>query len=160
MRLLILSHTSPPRPRLTFRVGITGHRTDRLATSATDSLSEGIRSVLQEAVRSVQACQQKYANWFAPDAPELRFVSPLADGADHGHGAVGVALQQDPPLALDGQGQRAHVPRIARRVRLEARGVYAHRYALGRWFVSLAHEPAEIEQTLDAVRGAVEDLAE
>ena len=43
--------------------------------------------------------------------------------------------------------------------RLEARGVYAHRYALGRWFVSLAHGPAEIEQTLDAVRGAVEDLA-
>ena len=43
---------------------------------------------------------------------------------------------------------------------LEARGVYAHRYALGRWFVSLAHGPAEIEQTLDAVRGAVEDLVE
>ena len=43
---------------------------------------------------------------------------------------------------------------------LEARGVYAHRYALGRWFVSLAHGPAEIEQTLEAVRGAVEDVLE
>ena len=42
---------------------------------------------------------------------------------------------------------------------LEARGVYAHRYALGRWFVSLEHGPAEIEQTLEAVRGAVEDLS-
>jgi len=42
---------------------------------------------------------------------------------------------------------------------LEARGVYAHRYALGRWFVSLAHARAEIEQTLEAVRGAVEDVA-
>ena len=42
---------------------------------------------------------------------------------------------------------------------LEARGVYAHRYALGRWFVSLAHGPAEIEETLEAVRGAVEDVA-
>ena len=41
---------------------------------------------------------------------------------------------------------------------LEARGVYAHRYALGRWFVSLAHGPEEIEATLAAVRGAVEDL--
>ena len=41
---------------------------------------------------------------------------------------------------------------------LEARGVVAHRYALGRWFVSLAHGPAEIEATLDAVRGAVEDI--
>ncbi len=43
---------------------------------------------------------------------------------------------------------------------LEARGVYAHRYPLGRWFVSLAHGPAEIEETLEAVRGALEDIAE
>ena len=42
---------------------------------------------------------------------------------------------------------------------LEARGVYAHRYALGRWFVSLAHGPAEIEATLVAVRGAAADIA-
>jgi len=41
---------------------------------------------------------------------------------------------------------------------LEAHGVYAHRYALGRWFVSLAHGPEEIEATLEAVRGAAEDL--
>ena len=39
---------------------------------------------------------------------------------------------------------------------LEARGVVAHRYALGRWFVSLAHGDDEIEATLAAVRGAVE----
>ena len=38
--------------------------------------------------------------------------------------------------------------------RLEARGVYAHRYPLGRWFVSLAHGPAEVEETLEAVHGA------
>ena len=42
---------------------------------------------------------------------------------------------------------------------LEARGVYAHRYALGRWFVSLAHGPEEIEATLRAVRGAAARLA-
>ncbi len=42
---------------------------------------------------------------------------------------------------------------------LEARGVYAHRYPLGRWFVSLAHGPAEIEETLEAVRGAAEEIA-
>jgi glutamate-1-semialdehyde 2,1-aminomutase len=43
--------------------------------------------------------------------------------------------------------------------RLEARGVYAHRYPLGRWFVSLAHGPEEIEATLTAVRGAAADLS-
>ncbi len=42
---------------------------------------------------------------------------------------------------------------------LEAPGVYAHRYALGRWFVSLAHGPGEIEATLAAVHGAAADLA-
>ena len=42
---------------------------------------------------------------------------------------------------------------------LEQRGVYAHRYALGRWFVSLAHGPEEIEMTLAAARGAAEALA-
>ncbi len=42
---------------------------------------------------------------------------------------------------------------------LEARGVYAHRYALGRWFVSLAHGPDEIDATLLAVRGAAEELS-
>ncbi len=41
---------------------------------------------------------------------------------------------------------------------LEARGVYVHRYALGRWFVSRAHGPGEIEATLAAVRGAAGDL--
>ena len=42
---------------------------------------------------------------------------------------------------------------------LEARGVYAHRYALGRWFVSLAHGSEEIEATLRAVRGAAARIA-
>lgn len=42
---------------------------------------------------------------------------------------------------------------------LEARGVYVHRYPLGRWFVSLAHGDGEIEATLEAVRGAAEDMA-
>jgi glutamate-1-semialdehyde 2,1-aminomutase len=41
---------------------------------------------------------------------------------------------------------------------LEVRGVYAHRYPLGRWFVSVAHGDEEIEATLTAVRGALEDL--
>jgi glutamate-1-semialdehyde 2,1-aminomutase len=41
---------------------------------------------------------------------------------------------------------------------LETRGVYAHRYPLGRWFVSLAHGPEEIEATLAAARGAATDL--
>jgi glutamate-1-semialdehyde 2,1-aminomutase len=43
---------------------------------------------------------------------------------------------------------------------LEARGVYAHRYPLGRWFVALAHGDAEIAATIDAAAGAAAALAE
>ncbi len=43
---------------------------------------------------------------------------------------------------------------------LEARGVCAHRYPLGRWFVSLAHGDAEIERTIEAAAGAAAALAE
>lgn len=37
---------------------------------------------------------------------------------------------------------------------LERRGIYAHRYPLGCWSVSLAHGEAEIDATINAVRGA------
>jgi glutamate-1-semialdehyde 2,1-aminomutase len=43
---------------------------------------------------------------------------------------------------------------------LEERGVYAHRYALGRWFVSLAHGDPEIDATIEAAAGAAAALAE
>jgi len=42
---------------------------------------------------------------------------------------------------------------------LERRGVYAHRYALGRWFVSLAHGDEDIDETIAAVAGAARALA-
>jgi glutamate-1-semialdehyde 2,1-aminomutase len=42
---------------------------------------------------------------------------------------------------------------------LERRGVYAHRYPLGRWFVSTAHGADEIEATRAAVNRAAEEIA-
>ena len=41
---------------------------------------------------------------------------------------------------------------------LERRGVYAHRYALGRWFVSLAHGDSEVEETVAAAADAAAAL--
>lgn len=41
---------------------------------------------------------------------------------------------------------------------LERRGVYAHRYALGRWFVSVAHGDEEIDATIAAAAGAAQAL--
>ena len=41
---------------------------------------------------------------------------------------------------------------------LERHGIYAHRYGLGRWFVSTAHDDAVVEETLDRVGRAVADI--
>jgi glutamate-1-semialdehyde 2,1-aminomutase len=41
---------------------------------------------------------------------------------------------------------------------LEEAGVYSHRYALGRWFVSLAHEESDLDETLAAVESALAGL--
>jgi glutamate-1-semialdehyde 2,1-aminomutase len=38
---------------------------------------------------------------------------------------------------------------------LEGCGVIGHRYPLGRWFVSLAHSPADVDETVAAVRAAL-----
>lgn len=38
---------------------------------------------------------------------------------------------------------------------LEECGVIGHRYPLGRWFVSLAHTPADVDETVAAVRAAL-----
>ncbi len=42
---------------------------------------------------------------------------------------------------------------------LERHGVYAHRYPLGRWFVSLAHGDDEIDETIAAAADAARALA-
>lgn len=42
---------------------------------------------------------------------------------------------------------------------LERRGVYAHRYPLGRWFVSLAHDDDAIDETIAAAADAARALA-
>ena len=38
---------------------------------------------------------------------------------------------------------------------IEERGIYGHRYALGRWFVSTAHSDGDIDETIAAAAGAL-----
>ncbi|MGZ4431131.1 MAG: aspartate aminotransferase family protein [Gaiellales bacterium] len=42
---------------------------------------------------------------------------------------------------------------------LEARGVFCHRYPLGRWFLSTVHGDREVDETIEAVAGALEEVA-
>ncbi|MEP6689944.1 MAG: hypothetical protein ABJD07_02240 [Gemmatimonadaceae bacterium] len=88
----------PPRPRLTLRVGVTGHGMDRLAgleapviTNATRVL-RAVQSILDELSHSL-------GEVYHDDGCQLRLISPLADGAD--------SLVAEAALEL---GYRLHVP--------------------------------------------------
>ncbi len=81
---------NPPRPNLTFRIGVTGHRWDRLAPGPDDRTAElgrtlgtTVRGVLEAVKRQLELIGRDPANGYAPaSAPVLAVVSGLADGAD------------------------------------------------------------------------------
>lgn len=82
----------PPRPRLVVRVGITGHRWNKLKRGDADQIRRRITEVLQ----AVQGIAERIGNETGsgyrspnpdlaadePMTPELRLVSALAEGAD------------------------------------------------------------------------------
>ncbi len=76
----------PPRTNLTFRVGVVGHRPNRLPKDqpTLDVLRETVAIILDEARAAVETCQQDahLAALYAPSPFAMRAVSPLAEGAD------------------------------------------------------------------------------
>lgn len=74
-----------PRHPLTFSLGVTGHRSELLGLGAA-AVAERIKQALRDIRLAV-------TQRFAPDAPRLVMVSPLADGADQ--------LAADSALALE-----------------------------------------------------------
>ncbi|HEX6898365.1 MAG TPA: DUF4231 domain-containing protein [Thermoanaerobaculia bacterium] len=77
----------PTRPRLVLRIGVTGHRIDKLPTGEhLDKLRESIRVALIE-IKSIVAeiyNQRRRNNYltYSDEEPLIRLVSPLAEGAD------------------------------------------------------------------------------
>ncbi len=89
----------PPPARTILRVGVSGHRPERLAHAGADGLRAEVRRVL-ETVR----------NALGPGEAVLRVVSPLAEGADRivaeeamrlAGGSVSVELQAPLPFARE-----------------------------------------------------------
>src|SRR3954467_2432620 len=70
----------PPRPRLTFSVGVTGHR--NLQPAAAAKLAHTIDDLLGRLAGLVAEVQAANAAAFAPDPPQLFLLSQLAAGAD------------------------------------------------------------------------------
>jgi hypothetical protein len=74
---------TPPRPHPALRVGITGHRLQRLLESdvAIAGVAAQLRAVLTEIRDAAQTVAHQYAAVYA-GPPLLRFISPLAEGSD------------------------------------------------------------------------------
>ena len=73
-------------------VGVTGHRTDTLPAASIDSLRARVREALQLTAQAGEALFESERDCFADDRPRLRFVSPIADGADQIAAEVAVEL--------------------------------------------------------------------
>jgi hypothetical protein len=76
---------SPPRPELALRVGVIGHRPRRLPATPTgqQALGAAIEEILDLIAATVAAfAASPAARIYAADPPQLRLVSPLAEGAD------------------------------------------------------------------------------
>ncbi|MEO8455279.1 MAG: DUF4231 domain-containing protein [Sphingomicrobium sp.] len=72
----------PPLLPFVLSVGVTGHRADVLPAGSVEPLRARIRDVLLLVAEAGEALLQKERDCFAPLPPRLRFVSPIADGAD------------------------------------------------------------------------------
>ena len=72
----------PPPIPFVLAAGVTGHRTEVLPEGGIAILRERVRDVLKELERSARALFAADQVRFAPVEPQLRFVSPIADGAD------------------------------------------------------------------------------
>jgi len=65
------------------RVGVTGHRPDDLAHADAVALRARIREVLERlGAEAITVAEADAGVEFGADPPELRLISPLAEGAD------------------------------------------------------------------------------
>ncbi len=74
--------TATPRPPLVYRVGVTGHRPDRLGHANPDRLAAQVRTLLVGVQQEVSHCHTTQHDWFDRSPPVLRMCSALAEGAD------------------------------------------------------------------------------
>lgn len=86
--------SAPARPRLVVRVGVTGHR--RLDRMDRDQLVARVGAVLDAVAAAVRSVQRDRAHDFS-GAPEIRVLSPLAEGADQ----IVAGVTRTRGLALD-----------------------------------------------------------
>ena len=76
------TNSTPPRAPLAFRVGVVGHRPDRLDSSKLEELSATIRTILSTVKAETLAVAEQLTEIYDGARPVLRALSPLAEGTD------------------------------------------------------------------------------
>lgn len=74
--------SSPPPPRLSYRIGVTGHRAKVLDPGQTARVAADLKDVFSRIRKEAEAVLAQSPEFYAPEPPLLRLVTPLADGAD------------------------------------------------------------------------------
>ena len=82
----------PPKARLTFRVGVIGHRPNRLQDADLNKLQDQVHALLGFIQEHVSAFGRDNPALFTPEAATLRVVSSLAEGADRIVAEAGLRL--------------------------------------------------------------------
>ena len=103
-------------------VGVTGHRAEVLPDGSLPVLRERIRDVLERIEESGRALLAAEHDSFAPIQPKLRFVSPIADGADQIAAEVALELgwELQAILPFDRKHYRASLPDQSARERFDS----------------------------------------
>jgi hypothetical protein len=112
----------PPRLPFVLGVGVTGHRAEVLPDGRHEALQSNIRSVLLLLAEAGTALFEKERDCFAPDPPRLRFVSPIADGADQIAAEVALELGWELQVVLpfERADYRASLANLSARERFDA----------------------------------------
>jgi len=79
-----MPHKSPPRARLAFRVGVVGHRPNRLQNADVTQLGKLLYEVLHTVQVEIDefAASSSGAKLYSGEEPILRAITPLAEGTD------------------------------------------------------------------------------
>jgi hypothetical protein len=83
---------TPPKPRLVLRIGVTGHRANRLTAEAMTRLRAKLRDLFSRMTSEIDVLAEHHRELFAAGAPKIRIVSPLAEGSDRLVARVGVEM--------------------------------------------------------------------
>jgi hypothetical protein len=82
----------PPLLPFVISVGVTGHRSEALGAASMATLSERITATLKLIGECTMRLFETRPVCFSPEAPRMRFVTPIADGADQIAAEAALAL--------------------------------------------------------------------